>query len=203
MARKKNKPKRKIKSKKSRETASQKIESHFHSFNTAIWILFLMAMGTLAFAGSTVWQALELKTSEAEASFESYNNAGIMPVEPESSQVEAASFYSEPYAFSANVSNEQNSLQYAAAPEVNYNGSFMLNNNPATKTIVSQAKKVKAAPVRQRSCNNDDKPQKSETKGKHVDEDCCPDPDEWPKPGCVYNAKDYSIMLKGSPAKKK
>lgn len=45
-------------------------------------------------------------------------------------------------------------------------------------------------------------PQKSDTKGKHVDEDCCPDPDEWPKPGCIYNAEGYSIMLKG-PAKKK
>ncbi|MFA5777196.1 MAG: hypothetical protein WC906_02050 [Parcubacteria group bacterium] len=40
-------------------------------------------------------------------------------------------------------------------------------------------------------------PSKSDTKGKHMDEDCCPDPDEWPKPGCVYDAKGYSIMLKG------
>jgi len=40
-------------------------------------------------------------------------------------------------------------------------------------------------------------PSKSDTKGKHVDEDCCPDPDEWPKPGCVYDAKGYAIMLKG------
>ena len=44
-------------------------------------------------------------------------------------------------------------------------------------------------------------PSKSDTKGKHTDEDCCPDPDEWPKPGCVYDAKGYSIMLSG-PAKK-
>lgn len=42
-------------------------------------------------------------------------------------------------------------------------------------------------------------PSKSNTKGKHVDEDCCPDPDEWPKAGCAYSAHDYSIMLKGKP----
>jgi hypothetical protein len=40
-------------------------------------------------------------------------------------------------------------------------------------------------------------PSKSDTKGKHKDEDCCPDPDEWPKPGCVYDAHGYSIMLSG------
>ena len=45
-------------------------------------------------------------------------------------------------------------------------------------------------------------PSESDTKGKHVDEDCCPDPDEWPKPGCVYDAKGYSIMLSRSVAKK-
>lgn len=49
------------------------------------------------------------------------------------------------------------------------------------------------------SCGEDDEgdPSRSKTKGKHRDEDCCPDPDEWPKPGCVYSAKGYSIMLKG------
>lgn len=49
------------------------------------------------------------------------------------------------------------------------------------------------------SCREEDlgDPSKSDTKGKHVDEDCCPDPDEWPKPGCVYNAEGYAIMLKG------
>ncbi|MCX6763717.1 MAG: hypothetical protein NTZ97_03220 [Candidatus Moranbacteria bacterium] len=45
-------------------------------------------------------------------------------------------------------------------------------------------------------------PGKSATKGKHMDEDCCPDPDEWPKPGCVYDAHSYAIMLSG-PGKKK
>jgi hypothetical protein len=40
-------------------------------------------------------------------------------------------------------------------------------------------------------------PSMSDTKGKHMDEDCCPDPDEWPKPGCRYDAHGYSIMLSG------
>lgn len=47
------------------------------------------------------------------------------------------------------------------------------------------------------------KPRKSKTKGPHMDEDCCPDPDEWPKPGCAYSVADYAIMLAGPPAKKK
>ncbi len=51
--------------------------------------------------------------------------------------------------------------------------------------------------VRRRSCAEENEhPSKSETKGKHMDEDCCPDPDEWPKPGCAYSAGDYKIMLK-------
>ncbi|HLM83994.1 MAG TPA: hypothetical protein VK254_02155 [Candidatus Bathyarchaeia archaeon] len=32
-------------------------------------------------------------------------------------------------------------------------------------------------------------------KGNHVDEDCCPDPDEWPNKKCSYSSADYSIML--------
>ena len=44
------------------------------------------------------------------------------------------------------------------------------------------------------------KPQRSPNKGNHVDEDCCPDPDEWPNPSCSYSPADFSIMLKG-PAK--
>ena len=34
----------------------------------------------------------------------------------------------------------------------------------------------------------------------HQDEDCCPDPDEWPKPGCIYDARGLALMLKGPPA---
>ncbi len=40
------------------------------------------------------------------------------------------------------------------------------------------------------------KPTRSPNKGNHVDEDCCPDPDEWPNSLCIYKASDYSIMLK-------
>jgi hypothetical protein len=46
------------------------------------------------------------------------------------------------------------------------------------------------------SCREkNDHPRYSDTKGKHMDEDCCPDPDEWAKPGCVYSAKGYAIMI--------
>jgi hypothetical protein len=40
------------------------------------------------------------------------------------------------------------------------------------------------------------KPTKSPNQGNHVDEDCCPDPDEWPNIACSYKSSDYSIMLK-------
>jgi hypothetical protein len=39
------------------------------------------------------------------------------------------------------------------------------------------------------------KPMRSPNKGNHVDEDCCPDPDEWPNSLCIYKASDYRIML--------
>lgn len=47
------------------------------------------------------------------------------------------------------------------------------------------------------------KPRYSKTKGKHMDEDCCPDPDEWPDPACAYSAKDLSIMISPPKAKTK
>lgn len=54
----------------------------------------------------------------------------------------------------------------------------------------------RAIVVRGRSCaEKNDHPGKSDTKGKHTDEDCCPDSDEWPKSGCAYSAGDYKIML--------
>ncbi len=40
------------------------------------------------------------------------------------------------------------------------------------------------------------KPMKSPNQGKHVDEDCCPDPDEYPNIACAYKPSDYKIMLK-------
>lgn len=48
------------------------------------------------------------------------------------------------------------------------------------------------------SCAKDTKgARRSDTKGKHRDEDCCPDPDEWPKPGCRYSAAGLALMMKG------
>lgn len=75
---------------------------------------------------------------------------------------------------------------------------------PESKIIYVAPKKpaVKGSNVvvssRGQKCPNPgQKPQKSQTKGRHVDEDCCPDPDEWPKSGCAYKASNYAIMLKG------
>ncbi|MDD5489511.1 MAG: hypothetical protein PHP25_02435 [Candidatus Moranbacteria bacterium] len=48
-----------------------------------------------------------------------------------------------------------------------------------------------------------DKPSYSKTKGKHMDEDCCPDPDEWPNPRCAYSGGDLGLMRSGPSAKKK
>lgn len=46
------------------------------------------------------------------------------------------------------------------------------------------------------------KPTFSATKSKHIDEDCCPDPDEWPNLRCRYKPSDFNIMLKGLPPQK-
>lgn len=48
-----------------------------------------------------------------------------------------------------------------------------------------------------------DHPSTSSTKSKHMDEDCCADFDEWPNPMCFYPANLYTVMLAGSPSKKK
>ena len=58
-------------------------------------------------------------------------------------------------------------------------------------------KTVTRKPAGIRCPENIQHPHKSANKGNHRDEDCCPDPDEWPKAGCAYSAHDYSIMLKG------
>jgi hypothetical protein len=39
------------------------------------------------------------------------------------------------------------------------------------------------------------KPMRSPNQGNHVDEDCCPDPDEYPNIACAYKPSDYKIML--------
>lgn len=48
------------------------------------------------------------------------------------------------------------------------------------------------------SCaHKNDHPRNSKTKGKHMDEDCCPDPDEWPNPRCAYSGGALGLMRSG------
>lgn len=54
-----------------------------------------------------------------------------------------------------------------------------------------------------RCAHPDRKPTYSKTKGRHMDEDCCPDPDEWPMPGCAYSGGDLAVMMSGPPKAKK
>jgi hypothetical protein len=72
--------------------------------------------------------------------------------------------------------------------------------NPAPNSVAKPAVKPKVVAPRVsggiRCPEKIQHPSKSDTKGKHTDEDCCPDPDEYPKAGCAYSAHDYSIMLK-------
>lgn len=72
-------------------------------------------------------------------------------------------------------------------------------NNPATKPIAKPVQLKVEVPRVSRGIRCPEKiqhPHSSNTKGKHVDEDCCPDPDEYPKAGCAYSAHDYSILKK-------
>lgn len=75
-----------------------------------------------------------------------------------------------------------------------------------TKSVAQLSKKavqkaVAAPKVRYTSgatcAHKKDKPRKSKNKGRHMDEDCCPDPDEWPNPRCAYSAKGLAIMRSG------
>lgn len=70
----------------------------------------------------------------------------------------------------------------------------------ARRLAIQKARQAQAEAqriARLRSCAHPErKPSYSDTKGKHKDEDCCPDPDEWPDPKCRYSASDYAIMLK-------
>lgn len=54
--------------------------------------------------------------------------------------------------------------------------------------------KVKFVPNLRRCAEKNDHPKNSKTKGKHMDEDCCPDPDEWPNPHCAYSAGGLNLM---------
>jgi hypothetical protein len=68
----------------------------------------------------------------------------------------------------------------------------------AQKPIMIAPRVIVRKPVVLRiSCaEKNDHPSYSDTKGKHMDEDCCPDPDEWPKPGCAYSPSSRALMLK-------
>jgi hypothetical protein len=67
------------------------------------------------------------------------------------------------------------------------------------KAAEATAKVIAKPRVVRLSCreSNYGHPSRSDTKGKHMDEDCCPDPDEWPRPGCSYDAHGYGIMMSG------
>jgi len=65
--------------------------------------------------------------------------------------------------------------------------------NPVEKTIVPRVRiGTTKCPAKK------DRPSVSSRNNKnHMDEDCCSDYDEWPKPGCAYSEKDFEIMLPG------
>ena len=63
---------------------------------------------------------------------------------------------------------------------------------PVKKITVPKATSGTKCPAKK------DRPSISSRNNKnHMDEDCCSDYDEWPKPGCAYTAKDFQIMLPG------
>lgn len=45
------------------------------------------------------------------------------------------------------------------------------------------------------TCHHNDSPHASTTKKQHMDEDCCPDPDEWANPKCSYSVSGYAVMI--------
>jgi len=75
----------------------------------------------------------------------------------------------------------------------------------ASKKIYTEAAQPRVRFTAGGSCahKNDHPSYSKKGKGKHMDEDCCPDPDEWPNPGCAYSGSALSLMLGGPPAKKK
>lgn len=68
-----------------------------------------------------------------------------------------------------------------------------IDNQARARTMAARkpvARKISCADPK------DDPQKSSQGKGKHTDEDCCPDPDEYPKLGCVYSPAGYALMLK-------
>jgi hypothetical protein len=69
-----------------------------------------------------------------------------------------------------------------------------INKKAASNTAARQIHRVI---IQKRTCPEENShPAKSKQgKGKHVDEDCCPDPDEYPNPACSYGSSDNAILL--------
>jgi hypothetical protein len=87
-------------------------------------------------------------------------------------------------------------LKIIVSPKLSQSASVVIPPKPAasvgrrgklTGAIASGGKLICPHPNR--------KPTKSPNQGKHVDEDCCPDPDEYPNAACAYKPSDYKIML--------
>jgi hypothetical protein len=69
------------------------------------------------------------------------------------------------------------------------------------RNIYTAAARPKIRYVAGGTCaHKNDHPSYSDTKGKHMDEDCCPDPDEWPNPRCAYSGGQLGVM-KAKPKK--
>lgn len=71
--------------------------------------------------------------------------------------------------------------------------------SPVKRVATSQkAIKVPVTTKGTKCPDEHDRPSWSRRNGtNHMDEDCCADYDEWPKPGCAYDARDFMLMLKG------
>ena len=82
-------------------------------------------------------------------------------------------------------------------------------NISSDESIVGTSRKFFAAAAKPRvmftagarcSHKNDHPSYSNKGKGKHMDEDCCPDPDEWPNPRCAYSGSQLGVM-KATPKK--
>jgi hypothetical protein len=81
-------------------------------------------------------------------------------------------------------------------PEIERKNLFIKPTSPII--LKSKIAPVRIIPKKGRHCPvKKDRPGISSYKENHMDEDCCADYDEWPKPGCFYAPEDYALMLKG------
>ncbi|HLN19397.1 MAG TPA: hypothetical protein VK255_04495 [Patescibacteria group bacterium] len=92
-------------------------------------------------------------------------------------------------------------------PTTNMDQSSKVKENILPAKSVPNAQKIPVAPARpQRGTmicpDSQQKPRYSKTKSRHMDEDCCPDPDEWANPQCAYPSAAFKILMAGPPKKK-